>query len=96
MFAIFVYIELFISIMKVLGLKIPAVMYFLLHLHYNLRMDFDKQYRSGAPTSMINKGRGFIEKPLVKPTASHRQPRARAAPRKITSKTQLYLDLSAD
>lgn len=58
-------------------------------------MDFDKQYGNGAPASMINKGRGFTEKPIIKPAVVHRQPRARSAPRKVTAKTQLYFHLSA-
>lgn len=58
-------------------------------------MDFDKQYGSGAPANMVNKGRGFVEKPMIMPAVGHRQSRARPAPRKITSNTKLYFDLSA-
>ena len=59
-------------------------------------MDFDKQYGNGAAARIVKKGRGFNEKPLVMPTVNRRQSRARSAPRKINSKTQLYKSISGE
>ena len=63
-------------------------------------MDFDKQFRSGAPTNMVNKGRGFSERRLFKPAiqkaaipAVRRPGRPRSTRVKITPKTQLYIDI---
>ena len=53
-------------------------------------MDFDKQYGHLNSTSMINRGRGFNEKPMAAPTPAVRQSCPRNPHQKVDMNTQLY------